>query len=167
MIRKLIIVVLTVAALTSGFLSLASFAWSFGFEPIDTTTAWLRVDFGHGGCTAYYLAYNYDGRHPNLQQTLRLGAKVQNGMLRSNINPRGRFQYLSSARGRVSGWQYVAFPLWAPFSILAAYPTIAFIRGPMRRWRRMRRGLCVACGYNLKGNVTGVCSECGNKIESP
>ena len=26
---------------------------------------------------------------------------------------------------------------------------------------------CVHCGYNLTGNVTGMCLECGNKIESP
>ena len=49
--------------------------------------------------------------------------------------------------------------------LLAAYPTIAFIRGPLRRWRRRKRGECVNCGYNLTGNVTGVCSECGTKIE--
>ena len=41
------------------------------------------------------------------------------------------------------------------------YPPIAFIRGPWRRWRRHRKGLCLKCGYNLEGNVSGVCSECG------
>lgn len=58
-----------------------------------------------------------------------------------------------------------------PFGYLAAafivYPTIAFILGPLRRWRRRKRGECLNCGYNLTGNVTGVCSECGTKIESP
>ncbi len=48
--------------------------------------------------------------------------------------------------------------------LLAAYPTIAFIRGPLRRWRRRRRGWCVKCGYDLTGNVTGVCPECGSEI---
>ncbi len=46
-------------------------------------------------------------------------------------------------------------------AILAIYPTIAFIRGPLRRHRRRKRGLCLKCGYNLVGNVTGVCPECG------
>ena len=27
-----------------------------------------------------------------------------------------------------------------------------------------KKGLCQKCGYNLTGNVTGICSECGEKI---
>lgn len=30
---------------------------------------------------------------------------------------------------------------------------------------RRRRGLCVKCGYNLAGDTTGVCPECGTKFE--
>jgi len=52
-------------------------------------------------------------------------------------------------------------PLWAVPFLLAAYPAIAFIRGPLRRWRRRRKGRCVRCGYDLTGNVAGVCPECG------
>ena len=48
--------------------------------------------------------------------------------------------------------------------VLAAYPTIAFIRGPLRRWRRRRKGLCLKCGYDLTGNVSGVCPECGTRL---
>ncbi len=47
----------------------------------------------------------------------------------------------------------------------AAYPTIAFIRGPLRRWRWRRKGLCLKCGYDLEGNVSGVCPECGAEIK--
>ena len=49
-------------------------------------------------------------------------------------------------------------------AVLAIYPTIAFIRGPLRRHRRRKRGLCVQCGYNLAGNVSGVCPECGEAM---
>jgi hypothetical protein len=55
----------------------------------------------------------------------------------------------------------LTLPLWLPFVLFAAYPTIAFVRGPLRRYRRRKRGLCVKCGYDLTGNVSGVCSECG------
>ncbi len=61
----------------------------------------------------------------------------------------------------------VYVPLWFPLTLLASYPTIAFIRGPLRRWRRRRKGLCLKCGYDLMGNVSGVCSECGTEIEQP
>ena len=34
-----------------------------------------------------------------------------------------------------------------------------------RRQRLLReRGLCLKCGYDLTGNVTGVCSECGTEV---
>lgn len=47
------------------------------------------------------------------------------------------------------------------FVTFAAYPMLVFVRGPLRRWRRRRRNLCIRCGYNLEGNVSGVCPECG------
>ena len=35
-------------------------------------------------------------------------------------------------------------------------------RASMRRERQWREhGLCPACGYNLTGNTSGVCPECG------
>ena len=55
----------------------------------------------------------------------------------------------------------IVIPLWCLGLLTAAYPAIAFIRGPVRRWRRRWKGLCIACGYDLTGNVTGVCPECG------
>ena len=58
----------------------------------------------------------------------------------------------------------ICIPCWAPFLVFAPWPTIAFIRGPLRRWRRRRRGLCLDCSYDLTGNLSGVCSECGKTI---
>ena len=55
----------------------------------------------------------------------------------------------------------VRVPFHYLFLGLMACPTIAFIRGPLRRWRRRRKGLCVKCAYDLTGNVSGVCPECG------
>ena len=52
-------------------------------------------------------------------------------------------------------------PLVIPLILFASYPTFALIRGPLRRWRRKKRGLCLKCGYNLTGNTSGVCPECG------
>jgi hypothetical protein len=43
-------------------------------------------------------------------------------------------------------------------------PAFAFTRALRTRRRRMR-GLCKSCGYNLTGNVSGVCPECGTLVE--
>lgn len=43
-----------------------------------------------------------------------------------------------------------------------------FVGAAKRWWRadRHRRGHCRKCGYNLTGNVSGRCPECGKDIES-
>ncbi len=58
----------------------------------------------------------------------------------------------------------IMLPVWMVIAGLAGYPTIALIRGPLRNWRRTRRGLCVRCGYNLTGNASGRCPECGSVV---
>lgn len=47
------------------------------------------------------------------------------------------------------------------FGVLVAVP---LYRGPVRRWYRARRGRCIGCGYDLTGNVSGVCPECGRLL---
>ncbi len=53
-------------------------------------------------------------------------------------------------------------PLWIAFAIVAL-PTVT-------SWRRVRRrpsvGSCPAYGYDLAGNTTGVCPECGSSLTS-
>lgn len=53
-------------------------------------------------------------------------------------------------------------PLWLPFLMFAA-PT-AFL---WYRDRRIPAGHCQACGYDLRGNVSGICPECGKQIPVP
>lgn len=55
----------------------------------------------------------------------------------------------------------VRLPFWFALLVFSWYPTFTFIRGPFRRWRRRRKGCCLACGYDLQGNLSGVCPECG------
>ena len=59
----------------------------------------------------------------------------------------------------------VTLQLWFPFLLFAAYPAIVFIRGPWRRWRLIPPGCCRACRYDLTGNESGVCPECGTTVE--
>lgn len=61
------------------------------------------------------------------------------------------------------GLLYMWLPLWMPFVVFGAYPGYALVtRRSRRRRQRRKRGLCVECGYNLTGNVSGRCPECGS-----
>ena len=53
----------------------------------------------------------------------------------------------------------VTIPLWIPL-VVVAIPTGFLWR---RERKRPRPGHCRSCGYNLTGNVSGVCPECGVK----
>ena len=53
----------------------------------------------------------------------------------------------------------IRIPGWIPLGIFAI-PTVLTWRGD----RRPPPGHCPRCRYNLTGNTTGVCPECGRKI---
>ncbi len=59
----------------------------------------------------------------------------------------------------------IKIPLWMLTLLAAVYPLWTFIRGPFRRWWRLRKSLCMKCGYNLAGSVSGICPECGTECE--
>ncbi len=54
-----------------------------------------------------------------------------------------------------------SLPLWIPL-LITAVPTFIL-------WRRDRipHGHCQRCGYDLTGNVSGRCPECGKEITRP
>jgi hypothetical protein len=60
--------------------------------------------------------------------------------------------------GSIFPGSVIELPLWLPF-VVVAIPTVFLF------WRDRRRlyppGHCQTCGYNLTGNVSGVCPECG------
>ncbi len=60
-------------------------------------------------------------------------------------------------------WQgYVYIPCWMPPVFLGIYPALLLIlRRPLRRRYRRKHDLCMHCGYNLTGNTSGTCPECG------
>ena len=76
---------------------------------------------------------------------------------------RGALGVLSFRTGSSRNWRWAALsvPLWLIVALLFIHPTIAFLRGPVLRRRRLRRNQCPGCGYALAGNVSGRCPECG------
>ena len=56
--------------------------------------------------------------------------------------------------------------VWYPWLLLSfAALTILFGMPVWRTWLRRSRGLCPACGYNLAGNTSGACPECGTVVD--
>jgi len=54
--------------------------------------------------------------------------------------------------------------LWVPIVLLSLYPLmITAHRLYVHRGRRLRRA-CIHCGYDLCGNTSGRCPECGEKV---
>ncbi len=54
----------------------------------------------------------------------------------------------------------VLMPIWECFALTSVMPLIGLYQ-LVRRMNRGVRGLCPTCSYNLTGNSSGVCPECG------
>lgn len=73
---------------------------------------------------------------------------------------------VQGARTLGTGSHAVYLPDWCLAAILAGLHGFA-IRGMVRRIRQRRDGLCLVCSYDLTGNVSGRCPECGTVIPAP
>lgn len=64
----------------------------------------------------------------------------------------------------VTTFMVTRFPLWIIILMFSIYPFVILLSAILRIWRRRRfrrAGRCVSCGYNLTGNMSGLCPECG------
>ena len=55
---------------------------------------------------------------------------------------------------------FVIIPLWIPAVALAPFVAVSWLTGR----RKFPRGHCQTCGYDLTGNVSGRCPECGELL---
>ncbi len=163
MIRKAVIVGLTLGALAIGVLLADSFRAAKVYTTLDPGGSWTEVSIDDG--VVAVLRFEAE-RYPLFDTFVSAFATGRRIMRERHGQDGGK---PLTARGlrrtpagiRVKGTEV---PLWFPFVIFSAYPAIAFVRGPLRRRRRRKRGECVACGYDLTGNVSGVCPECGTGL---
>lgn len=61
-----------------------------------------------------------------------------------------------------NGGILIRIPLWIP-AIVCTWVLILCNPSVLRR-KRKKHGLCLQCGYDLTGNTTGKCPECGQEI---
>ena len=157
MIRKASIAVLTLGALGMGTLSVLSFLgvdWKFGQERARDSR-YLVVRTGAGSFDIHYQSpystwwpeFDFNGRHAQFST-------------RYVLHKAG---YVEKDGLDLSIWRYGGIFTAAVAVLLFVYPCTAFARGPLRRWRRRRMGWCLKCGYDLTGNESGTCPECGTE----
>ncbi len=62
---------------------------------------------------------------------------------------------------------YAAIPFWALMLITGAIPVLSIVRCAVHNCRRRTTGPkdCPHCGYDLTGNESGICPECGSPVE--
>ncbi|UCE59596.1 MAG: hypothetical protein JSU63_19400 [Phycisphaerales bacterium] len=148
MIRKTIIVVLTVLAVGTLLLWAVALPWTLVYQNQGNDTGIHRgVLFAYWG-----MPWTVKGWYFSRASTAGL---THVSIWWPMITQTGGFS------SRLSG---VFVPLFWVALLTGIYPTIACIRGPLRRWRRRRKGLCLNCGYDLTGNESGVCPECGEAV---
>ena len=71
---------------------------------------------------------------------------------------RGLPKFSGSSAGSVKPWS-VLIPLWIP-TLLLSVPFVFPLVRRLRRRKRKKLGLCVKCGYDLRGSKER-CPECG------
>lgn len=84
-----------------------------------------------------------------------------------SVRDRSTFEWRSFSlpfRGSVWSGRMPAFPHWLPAVMCAICPSIALARHCYRRHRGLAIGLYSGCGYDLTGNVSGTCPECGGRL---
>ena len=142
--------------LTIAAVWIPSYWWSFGFQDHGQRYEWFVEQ---GNLYVNVFAPNYVAA--KIAPTVPwIGGFVMN---------RARFFPPLFSRPRVvrvgPAHRHLTFPLHLPFLVLtatlAALCVYPLLPNPRQRWRR-KRGLCVSCGYDLTGNVSGTCPECGS-----
>ena len=107
-----------------------------------------------------YLKEGVCGLHVLSMPTRTASRTGFEGQVKYDIRPTGSSFHLSSSKKGEYRRTLVFFPFWLPAVLLAVGGITPILQGPVRRWWRSARGLCIYCAYDLRG-TRHRCPECG------
>jgi hypothetical protein len=138
---------------------------------------WRSGYHGTGRLTSYKLACKH-GQIGIGSETLDYSIQINDALPRGLFwreTPAGEYPLLSGATQSFAGFGYksvddrtppiavrrliVVMPIWV-LALVLAMPAICGFGLRARRRRRIRKGLCPSCGYDLRA-TPGRCPECG------
>ncbi len=137
--------------------------WAGLLLSILLTAAWVGTAFCYvvHSTTSTTIGIGYGGFGWSRLSQASLPASPPAGWQFGLVSPSDWLDYgLLPEWGTMGGRGFqVIIPLWMPLVVIAAATFIAW-----RRDRKLPPGHC-RCGYNLTGNVSGRCPECGAEVE--
>lgn len=146
-----------------GYVDFALSARSFGY--IQSSSALLRLYWFHTD-DDMYLAPSTSARYQALRRVSdgAVCVRYRHGAPPA-VRPFALFWLDTPAqrpamgtRIRMSG---LRTRVHVPVALMLAYPLFAVGRDRWKSCRRPKAGFCQQCGYNLTGNASAVCPECG------
>lgn len=146
---------------------LASFYWDSEWKPWDGhgwhEGQWVETESGYYASSDHMWRWNPKRFKLSWMEVGWFFSKVP--LMRQTTGADGPIMHTGERADSYSLHVYLSF--WVLSGIFGAYPAVVFIRsGPARRRRKRRRlGQCERCAYDLTGNTSGVCPECGTAVK--
>jgi hypothetical protein len=132
----------------------------YDFRPMKGV--WVSV-VAHGGRSSVHVL---DAREIAFSEIFVDSATTAARICRENFGPTPIGSFGTSKQTLMPGvtLSEAVFPLWPIWVAASIYPILVLVWIPRRRIRRRRGHRCVECGYDLTGNVSGACPECGEEV---
>ena len=113
------------------------------------------------GCIAVKTESDFSSHRPIPKFAMERGLSVSSDL--RLLRPRFSWLGLEHATDSSFGTESIRVPTWMLVVVFSLLPLWRESRRYAKR-RRSRANLCIECGYNLTGNTSGTCPECGTKV---
>jgi hypothetical protein len=129
---------------------------SYPYNDPDPNRLSFKIDKGQVEYVRGYISVRWAKRAFTTRHIILSGFEWEDLNGQNRKMPLGPYFYEHKRTVRMSMW-------WSLLLLLPLVFCLAY--RPRARWHQ--KGRCAQCGYDLTGNASGVCPECGTKIAQP